>query len=61
MTETKLETNYSQEADRTFIIKATYENGELKEETVVGFYSGGPDESDTKFFSNNHLTAKYLF
>ena len=49
-TETKIETNYSQEADRTFIIEETYINGELFSEEVVGFYSGEPNEKDTQTF-----------
>lgn len=55
---TKLATNYSEEADRTFIIRETYQNDELIKEEVVGFYSGEPNNILTASFTNN-LVATY--
>lgn len=53
------ETNYSTEADRTFIIKCT-ENQlhELMSEEVVGFYAGEPNDQDTEHFIGS-LIATY--
>lgn len=50
--EIKISTNYSFVADRTFIIEETYTNGELLSEEVIGFYSGEPNEEDTKLFAH---------
>lgn len=50
--EIKYLTNYSSEADRTFIIERTYINNKLSSEEVVGFYSGEPNEEDTKLFTH---------
>lgn len=47
----KIETNYSAEADRTFILKQTYQYGDLAQTEIIGFYSGEPNEEDTKKFS----------
>ena len=55
-----IETNYSEEADRTFIMKCTYKGGELIREECIGFYSGEPDEANkTEDFLDGGLVATY--
>ena len=55
----KFETNYSREADRTFIMKCTYKGDDCVREECVGFYSGEPNEENTKHFCNGDLVAEY--
>lgn len=55
----KFVTNYSKEADRTFIMKCTYKGDDCIREECVGFYAGEPNEEDTKHFCNGKLVAEY--
>lgn len=55
----KFETNYSREANRTFIMKCTYKGDDCIREECVGFYAGEPSEGNTKYFCNGNLVAEY--
>lgn len=58
---TRIETNYSSEADKTFVMRCTYKGGECIEEECIGWYHGEPDEAITYRCSigNANLVAKY--
>ena len=55
----KYETNYSEEADRTFIMKCTYKGNDCIREECVGFYSGEPDEANKTENFIGDLVAEY--
>ena len=59
ITHTHYETNYSEEADRTFIMKCTYRGQNLIREECVGFYSGEPNESNKTEDFIGDLIAEY--
>ena len=51
-------TTYDQHNDTTFIWDQTYYHGELKNEELIGFYRGEPNDDDTQKYKNN-LKATY--
>ena len=55
---TEIEEEYSEMGDKTFIMELKYEEGELKSMSCVGWYSGTPNEEDTKKFKGS-LTGYY--
>lgn len=55
----KYETNYSAEADRTFIMKCTYKGNDCIREECVGFYAGEPDEANKTEDFIGDLVAEY--
>lgn len=43
-------TTYAAKTDMTFIMRTMFCNGEAKEEEVVGWYYGEPNEDSTAFY-----------
>ena len=57
MLEEKVIECYSECADRTFIIKATYRDGICVKEVLAGFYWGEPDEEATKRYVDDMVAV----
>ena len=56
--ETKvIETNYAPSADITYIMEATYRDGELTKLECVSWYSGEPDKANTEYFNKDRRLA----
>ena len=58
-TVTELIPEYVPGYDHTFIMKATYVNGECKTMECVGWYCGEPTDEYTKRFANHDMKANY--
>ena len=56
--DTITETTYDPNNDTTFIWSQTYYHGELKEEELIGFYRGEPNDKATNTYKNK-LKATY--
>lgn len=59
MTTKKLIPEYAREYDHTFIMEATYVNGECIMMECVGWYCGEPNEADTEQYANRDMKADY--
>ena len=58
MSNTEIYTAYAERNDITYIMKDTYDNGDLLTTEVVGWYYGEPDEKNTRDFIGD-LVAVY--
>lgn len=59
MTTTELIPEYVHDYDHTFIMEATYVDGECITMECVGWYCGEPEEALTKQYANRHMKADY--
>lgn len=56
---TELIPEYVEEYDHTFIMEATYVNGECVSMECVGWYCGEPDDKYVKEYANRNMKADY--
>lgn len=53
-----IEENYCESSDMTFLMEYTYHGDAVLEKAeVIGFYSGEPNEDNTKYYSEHRRTT----
>ena len=52
-----IEANYCPEADITYLMRYTYQDGQLVKMECIAFYCGEPNEDDTAFYTAHPSTV----
>ena len=55
----EIEEIYSEESDTTFVFRNEYFWDDLYRREVISFYSGQPNEGDTKYYLKNPSLVAY--